>query len=225
MQEARYRHELKHYINYFDYLQLQSRLKHLMASDKNAGQDGSYKVRSLYFDNLYNKALQEKLEGFSTREKFRIRFYNDDLSYIKLEKKSKRKGLCLKESQVVTGEQCEMLLDGRFFFLKESSSLPGRELYVRMQTEQLRPKVIVDYYRQAYMYAAGNVRITIDSDIRASRNVREFLNPELFCPPVTSHMILEVKYDDFLPRIIENIIQLKSRQAAAVSKYAMGRTI
>ncbi|HPR94339.1 MAG TPA: polyphosphate polymerase domain-containing protein [Syntrophomonadaceae bacterium] len=225
MQQARYRHELKHYINYFDYLQLQSRLSHLMASDENACDKGSYKVRSLYFDNLYDKALREKLEGFSVREKFRLRYYNDDTSYMKLEKKSKLNGLCLKEAGLITRDECEMLLNGELSFLLAGNEKLFNELYAKMHTEQLRPKVIVDYQRQAYMYPAGNVRITIDSDIRASRSVREFLSPQLFCPRVSNNIILEVKYDDYLPQVIVNSIQLKNRHATAASKYAMGRTI
>jgi hypothetical protein len=225
LQEPKYRHELKHFINYFDYLQLESRLQHLMTRDQYTGEAGSYQVRSLYFDNFYDKALREKIEGFSVREKFRLRYYNDDPSYIKLEKKSKRRGLNLKEAEIITREECEMLLKGQRSFLLQSDKKLYNELYAKMYYEQLRPRVIVDYQRQAYLYPAGNVRITIDSDIRASNSIGEFFSPGLFCPRVTNSMILEVKYHDYLPQVIRNVIQLKSRHAVAVSKYAMGRTL
>ncbi len=225
MKEQKYRHELKHYINSFDYLELLSKLKHIAKLDENATADGSYKIRSLYFDNLYDKALRDKINGVSSREKFRIRYYKDDTSFIRLEKKSKRSGLCLKQSTVITKEQCQMLLDGDNHFLKESKDMLFLELYAKMYTEQLRPKNIVDYTRHAFVFPAGNVRVTIDSDIRTSSNLAQFLNPELFCYSPTKSMILEVKYDEFMPQVIANITQLSSRQTTAFSKYAISRTI
>ena len=224
MKEQKFRHELKHYINYFDYLELVSKLRHITKPDENATTNGSYKIRSLYFDNLYDKVLNEKLDGVSIREKFRIRYYNDDSSYINLEKKSKHSGLCQKQTTIISEEQCEMLLNGNIQFLKESEDALFLELYAKMYTEQLRPKSIVDYMRRAFVFTAGNVRITIDSDIRTSSNVKQFLNPTLFCPSVTKSIILEVKYDNFLPQVIADIIQIRNRQAIAFSKYAICRT-
>lgn len=225
LKEQKYRHELKHHINYFDYLELISKLKHIAKPDINADADGSYKIRSLYFDNLYDKALREKIDGISNREKFRIRYYNEETAYIKLEKKSKRNGLCQKLATSISKEQCQMLISGKIQFLKESNDMLFLELYTKMHTEQLRPKNIVDYTRNAFVFTAGNVRVTIDSDIRASDNVGQFLNPELFCHSVTKSIILEVKYDNFLPQVITNITQINSRQATAFSKYATCRTI
>lgn len=225
LKEQKFRHEIKHYINYFDYLELVSRLKYLTKYDENASPDGSYKVRSLYFDNLYDKALREKVDGVQDREKFRIRYYNDDTSFIRLEKKSKRSGLCLKQSTVISKEQCQMLLNGNLKFLKESSNPLFLELYVKMHTQLLRPKSIVDYTRCAFEYPAGNVRLTIDKDILTSSNVAQFLNPQLPCRKVSKIIIFEVKYDDFLPRVIADAIQVNSRQATAFSKYAVCRAL
>lgn len=224
-EEQRYRHELKHYINYFDYLELVSKLKYVAKVDENAKADGSYKIRSMYFDNIYDKVLREKIDGISNREKFRIRYYNGDASYIKLEKKSKRNGLCLKQARTISKEQCQMLLNGNINFLKESNEMLFKELYTKMHTEQLRPKNIVDYTRHAFAFTAGNVRITIDSDIRSSSNVTQFLDHQLFCRSATRSIILEVKYDDFLPQVIASVIQINGRKASACSKYAICRTI
>jgi len=225
LKEQKFRHEIKHYISYFDYLELVSRLKYLTKRDENASPDGSYKVRSLYFDNLYDKALLEKVDGVQDREKFRIRYYNGDTSFIRLEKKSKRSGLCQKQSAVISKEQCLMLLDGNLQFLKESSNPLFLELYAKMHTQLLRPKSIVAYTRCAFVYPAGNVRLTIDKDILASSNVAQFLNPQLPCRKVSKTIIFEVKYDDFLPRVIADAIQINSRQAAAFSKYAVCRAL
>ena len=115
------RHEIKVFINYSDYLSIKNRLKHFATLDKNAGNDGVYHIRSLYFDNYSDKALMEKINGFNNREKFRIRFYNNDPSFIKLEKKSKSNGLCYKSSASLTKEDSEKILNGGIEFLKDSN--------------------------------------------------------------------------------------------------------
>lgn len=87
MNTPKYRHEIKHFINYSDYLQIRNRLKHIASIDTSSTSNGRYKIRSLYFDNLYDKVLMEKINGFNKREKLRIRFYNNDTSFIRLERK------------------------------------------------------------------------------------------------------------------------------------------
>ena len=70
-----FRHELKHEINLSDMYAIRQRLRTVMRLDENAV-NGNYFIRSLYFDNLSDKALREKLDGINCREKFRIRYYN-----------------------------------------------------------------------------------------------------------------------------------------------------
>lgn len=117
MQNNKMRHELKHFINLVDYLALSARLRAITRYDGHAGVDGKYKVRSLYFDNLEDLALRQKIDGVNNREKFRIRYYNNDTSYIKLEKKSKSNGLCSKQSIILTIEQCELIIHGDIHWL------------------------------------------------------------------------------------------------------------
>jgi len=223
MHNRKYRHELKHSINTFDVIGLISRLSHVAKADSHGGEDGTYQVRSLYFDNLYDKALMEKVNGVPSREKFRIRYYGEDLSYIKLEKKSKYRGLCHKTSAPLTGDQCRYLLEGKIDFLKESSMDLHKELYAKMRSQQLSPKSIVDYTRRAFIYSAGNVRITIDSNIRGSDQIQQFLNPTFIGKAIIQDIILEVKYDHFLPQVMATATQIPNRQTVAFSKYAMCR--
>ncbi len=89
---ARFRHERKHYITPADHAALCQRLAPVMERDPHAGPDGTYTVHSLYFDDWRDTALREKIDGLPRREKFRIRYYNGDLSFIRLEKKSKVRG-------------------------------------------------------------------------------------------------------------------------------------
>ena len=111
-EKACFRHELKYQINYAEYLALQQRLRPIMRLDPNVDETGHYWIRSIYFDNADDKALKEKVDGVAKREKFRIRYYNDDLSQITLEKKMKVNNLCLKEGAGLTEEECRKILEG-----------------------------------------------------------------------------------------------------------------
>lgn len=222
---ARGRHEIKHYINYSDFLRLRATLPHVATRDKHAADEDGYRVRSLYFDNYADKALREKLDGLQKKEKFRFRIYNDDPSYIQLEKKSKVDRLCYKEKTVVSPALCTAVLAGDYDVLKDSGDRLLFELYTKMHYELLRPQNIVDYMREAYVFSAGNVRVTIDYDIRTSFDVKAFLDPQFVSIPMPGKMILEVKYDAFLPEVIRGAVSLSSRHQTAFSKYAATRII
>ena len=220
-----FRHEVKFLINRSDMIVIRQRLRAAAYPDPHTI-EGKYKIRSLYFDNLQDKALMEKLNGVNNREKFRIRYYNGDLSYICLEKKSKRGNLGWKESALLTPEEAQAIADGhpdRMNTMIGSPSPLVRELYAKMSNEGLRGKTIVDYTREPFVYPAGNVRVTIDYDIRSGLGSTDFLNPDCVTVPVTDAVILEVKWDAFLPDCIRSAVSLESREAGAFSKYAACR--
>lgn len=219
------RHEHKLHINRADYIGLAARLRHLARLDPNSLDDGKYKIRSLYFDNYLDKAMFEKYLGVSRREKFRIRFYNDNPDFIRLEKKSKCNRLCYKENTRLTKSECEKILIGDYGFLMEKENPLCAELYTKLHYEQLRPIVIVDYYREAYIYRPGNVRITLDSDIRTSNNVVKLFAGDLVTIPAAKATILEVKYDGFLPENIRQLIRIDNRHESEFSKYGVSRLV
>lgn len=218
----KFRHELKHEINLSDMITIRQRLRAATLPDSHAI-NGKYFIRSLYFDNSSDKALNEKLNGISRREKFRIRFYNGDTSLIHLEKKSKLNGLGSKETVSLTAEQANNIANGEFDFLNELPSPLCRELYLKMKTQGLHPKTIVDYTREPFVFPAGNVRVTLDYDIRTSMDCTKFLNTNCVTLPASDAIILEVKWDEFLPDIIRDLVQLDGRQTGAFSKYAACR--
>ena len=218
-----YRHEWKHEINCQDRLILQSRLGAVMRPDPHAI-NGKYQIRSLYFDTPEDTALREKIDGVNRREKFRIRYYNGDTSFIVLEKKSKRNGLCAKESCRLTEEEARQIADGDFHFLAADDRPLCAELYARMTAQRLRPKTIVDYTRIPFCFAPGNVRVTIDYDIRTGMFRTDFLDPQILTVPAgDSPIILEVKWDDFLPDIIRDAVAIPGRRVSAFSKYQQCR--
>ena len=218
-----FRHEWKHEINYSDMLILRQRLKAVMKPDENAV-DGRYFIRSLYFDNISDKALREKIDGVNCREKFRIRYYNGDTSLIHLEKKSKINGLGNKQSAELSADEAQKIADGDINWMPDCDRPLVRELYSKMKSQGLRPKTIVDYTREPFVFSAGNVRVTLDYDIRTGLFCTDFLNTDCITVPAgNAPIILEVKWDEFLPSVIRDIVQLESRHTSAFSKYAVCR--
>ena len=220
---ADYRHEWKHEINVSDMIAIRQRLRAVAKPDPHAV-DGRYTIRSLYFDDPTDRALREKLDGVNRREKFRIRYYNGDTSFINLEKKSKWNGLGSKAMAVLTEAEARAVVDGELDWMPTSGRGLVQELYSKMKSGGLRPRTIVDYTREPFVYAPGNVRVTLDYDIRTGLGCTDFLNPDCVTVPAgDAPMILEVKWDAFLPDIIRDAVQLPGRRVSAFSKYAQCR--
>lgn len=218
-----FRHEEKIELSPADLPVLRQRLRAVMRPDAHTP-DGRYHIRSLYFDTPEDRALREKLDGISRREKFRIRCYNGDFSLIRLEKKCKMAGIGWKEQTCLSLADTRALLEGRVLSVDDGQDALLREFCSRMRTQRLQPKTIVDYTREAFVYAPGNVRVTLDYDIRRGLRCADFLNPESLSIPVPdAPMLMEVKWDAFLPDIIRDAVQLPGRQSGAFSKYASCR--
>lgn len=218
------RHEYKHQITYMDYLIISDRLQHLAKRDMNVGNDKTYQVNSLYLDNIWDKALREKLDGLENREKFRIRYYNQDTSYIRLEKKSKIHGLCEKRAAKLTKEEVLKICSHNIEFLRDSNNELLAELYAKMKFQLLRPKTIVSYTREPFVYAPGNVRITFDSHIKTSLYQNKLFEEEYTSISTEPELlIMEVKYDAFLPDIMKQAVRVNERLASSFSKYAICR--
>lgn len=222
---AKPRHELKYEIHTAEALILSKRLQTLAKRDRHAGAAGVYTVSSLYCDNLYDKAYHEKMDGLAYREKFRIRYYNQDTSCIKLERKSKVKGFCVKDAAQITKEQCEALLAGDATWARDSGNPLLETFYSKYVTQQLRPKSIIVYEREPFVYPFGNIRITLDGRIRSSPHVKDFFHPERVEQDATAIgvTVLEVKYDEWLPEVVGDALGIGIRSAASFSKYTTGR--
>lgn len=218
-----FRHEIKHEISRLDMLVLRQRLRTVMKADSHAV-NGAYHIRSLYFDNLDDKALREKLDGMSVREKYRIRMYNGDSSVIHLERKFKQGNLGYKDSTSITEEEAKSVAKGNVDWMAKSEDRVISGFYSRILNEGLRAKVIVDYRREPFVFSAGNVRVTLDYDIRTALSSTDFLNKDCVTVSVPEDpCILEVKWDNFLPDVIRDAVWLENRRSSAYSKYAACR--
>lgn len=218
-----FRHELKHEISMSDMIAIRQRMRAIAKSDPYAV-NGKYLIRSLYFDTPEDRALIEKQSGISTRHKFRIRYYNYDKSLINLEKKLKRGGLGCKISARLDADQAEKIVNGDISWMISSDNELIRELYSLMISDRLRPKTIVDYTREPFIFGPGNVRVTIDYNIRTGLHLTDFLDIECITVPASfGTCIMEVKWDDYLPDIIKDAVRLPNTRTGSFSKYVACR--
>ncbi|MBR3928074.1 MAG: polyphosphate polymerase domain-containing protein [Clostridia bacterium] len=219
----KFRHEMKIEISKADFFELRMRLGAVMKRDEN-GENGKYEIRSLYFDTADDRALMEKIDGVNKREKYRIRLYNRNADFIKLEVKRKIAGLTNKESCVIDRKRVQAILDGDTAWMPLHETELIRNLYDKMKYESFWPKTIVEYTREAFLYDAGNVRVTLDYDIRTGMQVKDFLKSDAITVPVwDDRILLEVKWDEFLPDIVRDAVRIDGRGAGAFSKYAQAR--
>lgn len=217
-----YRHELKFEINRMEKDVLAKELGLVMASDAHA-KDGRYMIRSLYFDDWANSAYEEKQAGVASRKKYRIRIYDYSDSVIKLERKRKEGQYIYKEAESLTKEETLALMAGNYAVLADREEALCRDFYQECQSRGLRPRVIVDYDREPYVYANGDVRITFDMGIRAGLLGVDIFDRKL---PVVEVMqldslIMEVKYTQYLPDFIKDVLRGRAYTQIAASKYAM----
>lgn len=223
--DGTYRHELKYTIHHGDYLILQPRLRTVLQLDSHAGPSGVYYIHSIYFDNYQDKALREKIDGVQKREKFRIRWYNDNLSFLTLEKKMKVNDLCMKFDAEISLEQCKRILKGDTGWMLTSGNALLQEFSCKQKQLLLQPRVLVSYRREPYVYAPGNVRVTFDSHVRTSLYDRDFFRASRtdIDADDSGQIILEVKYDRYLPEIVRDLLQLGRFRQNAFSKYGVCR--
>ncbi len=219
------RRERKYAISQTEYHILRGKLLHFMSRDPNAGSSGKYRIRSTYFDNFSNRILNEKKEGYLNRDKYRVRIYEKRDHYINLERKSKRNNLTFKSKCMVTRREFEKWRIGDIDWMEHDERPLIRDLYTEMKYNQIKPTTVVDYEREPLIYPFGNVRITFDSKIQSSLYNTDMFHKQLPMVDVLEPnlIILEVKYDEYLPEIIKHLLQLSDTRQEAYSKYQLSR--
>lgn len=219
------RHELKFYINISEYELLRKKLQIVLKKDENMVNEEGYHIRSLYFDNVYDSDLFEKNYGIYKRKKFRVRIYNQSDQIIKLEKKNRYGEMINKESISISRDEYERLLMWDYDFLLDKKASAAKDFYLFMRTQHMSPKIIVDYVREAYMENIEDVRITFDKYLSAAINSIDIFEKDIVTIEALNEplMIMEVKFNSYLPDYIRDILQLDSHQRSAISKYVICR--
>lgn len=218
----RFRNEWKYYLSLWDASTTRARLADVMHHDANAT-DGGYTIRSLYFDDYWDSAYHDKIEGVQHRTKWRIRIYNYSDRTIKLERKVKDGAYIFKQDASLTHEEFDRVMYGDYAFLLASPQPLCREFYAACVSQLMRPKVIVDYEREPFVYDPGTVRVTFDSNLRAAAPTADIFNPEL--PTYTAvpfgRTIMEVKFTEFYPQFVKELVPPGAHNLSAISKYVL----
>ena len=222
------RHELKFFINPMDYLVLSRTLDSVLQRDPSGDPvHNEYMIRSLYFDTRFNDALIDKLDGVRNCDKYRMRIYGSGDGIIKMECKSKVGSLISKRSVAIPRLLAEQLIAGDPTGLEKTRSGLLHDVYREMALNGLKPAVIVDYTREAYVHPAEEVRITFDKNLHTGLNSTDIFNWSIPTVPAFDHneMILEVKFNRVLPPYIRDILCtcVHSAQNSAISKYCWCR--
>lgn len=225
IRDLTFRHEMKYYINYMEMYPLRARLTQLLKMDKNSINSEGYNIRSLYFDGMHDHAIHDKNDGVFGREKYRIRIYNNSDVVIKLERKSKYGDFVSKESAPMTRSEYDAILNGDYACLKMRAEPLVQDFYQALNYRLFKPKVIVDYVREAYVFDAGNVRITFDKDLQAGVNGLDMFDDSIIYEKMLypGQVILEVKFDNFLPDVIRQLVQPERLVRSTISKYVLCR--
>lgn len=218
----KFRHELKYLINYGDAELIKQRLKTVLKPDPHA-ENGGYSIRSLYFDDYWNSAYLDKLNGVDNRKKYRIRLYDLKDDFIRLECKIKSGSYISKLNAPLTVSETEKIMQGDFAFLLEAKSPLCRQFYYECTSSFMRPKVYVDYEREPYIMDAGDVRITFDSNVRGAYPGFGITEKDIPFQYVLEpgKLIMEVKFTEFLPKLVKDILPARALELSAVSKYTL----
>ena len=221
------RHELKFFINDMQYHLLRNALDKVLWRDPNGDENNEYHIRSLYFDTAFDTALHDKLDGDPARDKYRIRIYNLSDKIIKLECKTKVGSLISKRSLSIPRDLADQIIAGDTTDLEKTRSGLLSDVYREMTCGLLRPVVIVDYVREAYLHPAEEVRITFDKQLRTGMGSIDLFNPKVpTIPPFDNgEIILEVKYNRVMPPYIRDLLCTYYPNAvqSAISKYTWCR--
>lgn len=223
----KYRHELKFMISKNQAEVLKQRLSLVMDVDQNSVNiDHTYQIRSLYFDDFHSSAYYEKLDGVEFRKKYRIRLYNFDDSFLRLECKYKHNTMTSKEQVLINKKDCIKIIEGKYDEITVQNDL-YRKFLNDMKVRSLKPSVIVDYTRLAYVYPISEVRVTFDSKVKSGAFQEDLLNFDL---PMSSmlddeEVILEVKFNEIIPEHLAMVLSTVPMVRQAFSKFAICRSI
>lgn len=221
----RLRHEFKYHLNFMEYQLLRRQLATVLKLDPHAGPEGKYHIRSLYFDDFRNSAFFDKVGGVPLRKKYRMRIYDFSDDFIKFERKSKFNEYVCKEITVLNREEAERIINGDIAFLATSDNQLLRCFYLESRRNLMRPVVLVDYLREAYVHPVGNTRITFDIGLRTALGPVSFFEASSSTVSVSDEpgVILEVKFDDVLPDIVRGVFSNGTLPRMSIGKFFMCR--
>jgi len=226
LDKKQWRYELKYYISHLHKNLIVSMISNLLEEDKHLINKSSYFVRSLYFDNQVNKGYFEKIHGLNNRKKFRMRIYNLNDVNVKFQIKHKRNNKILKETSIITREDAIKIQNCEYETLLNYKNKILNKAYSEFKKDFYVPVVLVDYKRLAFCHSLNNIRITFDTVLSKDETNLDLFNKEILKMPVSNHkfVVMEIKYNRFLPNWIKRLISIQGLPRHAISKYCLSRT-
>lgn len=219
------RHELKFYISSADYEYAKKILDELMNKDEHQKNNDGYFIRSLYFDDIMESSLEEKLDGVEKRDKYRIRVYGTNLDWAKLERKRKLNNYVKKDSVTISKKEVYKMINGDYDFLLQKESKIANDFFFDLKRKYFRPVVLIDYFRDVYKMDYNEIRITFDKNIRSSTENFDVFDSEIITNPIqrSDTIIMEVKFNNALPSWFKDFLSFDSAICMAISKYVQSR--
>jgi len=219
------RHELKYYVSHIEYLALVNRLQHVLKPDPYSTPKQGYFIRSLYFDSFDDECLYEKQSGEMFRAKYRMRIYDTKSQTVKFEIKNKANNQIYKETASISKDSAQKIINGEYAELLSYNNSVLNKIYIKFTSRHYRPRVIIDYIRDAFVFDFFNVRITFDKHLHSNNTDFDLFSDNLHTIPVIleGKQIMEIKYEMVLPEFIHKTIQLDACERMAISKYTLGR--
>ena len=222
-----YRHELKYFINHTDFVVMAQIFSHTLQPDSHADINREYWIRSLYFDTVDNHDFYNKMCGTYQRKKIRLRIYDVNQEKVKLEIKNKVSDYINKDIFLVHREDALELINGNLEVLLKYLDPVCHRVYYFMQKNMYRPCTMVEYEREAYISSVEDVRLTFDKNIRYHGTNFDLFSTDIPMNPVFNEntVVLEVKFNRFLPDWIKGILRNFSSERYAISKYCLSRNL
>ena len=219
------RKELKYYISYNEYIVLSRLLKRIFQKDKyNQESLGGYLVRSLYFDTLDNNSFEDKVGAIEERSKFRLRIYDAASKSVKFEIKSKTDYTVTKETAIISRDDAEEIQKGNYEVMLKYKNKVLNKAYIEFRKRPYYPVVLVDYLREAFFYDANKIRVVFDRFLKSTPLHLDLFADDIMMPQLKNDIvIMEIKYDNFIPMWIKQLLQIPSFERSAISKYVIGR--
>lgn len=219
------RREEKYPLSVIDMSNYKAQFSAILMPDKFSA-NGSYMVRSLYFDTPDDNDFFDKLKEQNLRRKIRLRIYSPYDTKAKLELKQKENIFQKKRSLTISREDAVELINSNYSVLLKYDDDFAREIYSIMCMYAYKPKSIVEYQRYALMAKENNIRLTFDSEIRATESSFDLFSENLPLNPVfpKDKVVFEVKYDKFLLGYISDIVSTINVKNITSSKYCLSRT-